>query len=25
LYRYYPHGNNKTVNYLYLDGHVETR
>jgi prepilin-type processing-associated H-X9-DG protein len=23
--RYYPHDARKRVNYLYLDGHVETR
>jgi prepilin-type N-terminal cleavage/methylation domain-containing protein/prepilin-type processing-associated H-X9-DG protein len=25
VYRYYPHSNRKLINYLYLDGHVETR
>ena len=25
VYRYYPHVNRKQLNYLYLDGHVETR
>lgn len=25
VYRFYPHSNRKKLNYLYLDGHVETR
>lgn len=25
IYRFYPHSNRKKLNYLYLDGHVETR